>query len=369
MGGDPWGGSEELWARTARSLAELGVPVAASVQGWPQLAPQIIELSRAGIDVRPRSSNPSILRRMKRRASGKPPFGFEIDETFGNLSPSLVALSTGYFLPHIDLVELCVTRGWPFVTIAQCNSDGWWISDELAVRFRTALPFAQRCYFISEANRSLAERQLGHVFDNSEIVYNPILIDKTSHFSWPHHNSGPEVRMACVARLDIAHKGQDMLLDVLANSIWRDRDWRLTFYGDGRNRDILARLVERLGLERRVFLAGHAAIETIWHENHVLIVPSRYEGWPMTTVEAMWCGRPVVATNVGLNPDVIKDGITGFLATSASVEALGNALQRMWKQRDRLEEIGRVAAEQIREFLPNDAVAAFAERLRALASL
>lgn len=175
--------------------------------------------------------------------------------------------------------------------------------------------------------------------------------------------------MACVGRLDIAHKGQDMLLDVLAKPSWRSRDWRLTFYGDGSNRDILTRLIGRLDLAARVVVAGHAPIERIWSENHILIMPSRFEGGPMTTIEAMWCGRPVVATPVGLNPDVIEDGVTGFLAENVSPEALGKALEAAWEERHRLEDMGKLAAIKIREFLPHDPVAIFAEQLQSLAAL
>ena len=369
MGGDPWGGSEELWTRAAVFLAKQGLPVAASVQGWPQLAPQISGLAHAGVDLRPRPFNPSILRRARRHASGKSAIAFDIEQAFGNKSPSLVVLSTGHFVPYVELVELCIAKGWPFVTIAHCNSASWWISDELAARFRRALPSARRYYFVSEANRVLAERQLGYNFDNAEIVCNPLIADRKSNFPWPSRTISQDLRMACVARLDISHKGQDMLLDVLAIPCWKERDWRLTFYGDGPNRDTLKRLVARLGLGHRVFIAGHVAVEKIWQENHVLITPSRFEGGPMTTVEAMWCARPVVATNVGLNPDVVKDNITGFLAESVSIESLGKALERMWMQRDRLEEIGKVAAARIREFMPDDPVSAFAEKIKSLAAL
>jgi glycosyltransferase involved in cell wall biosynthesis len=293
----------------------------------------------------------------------------DIERTFGNASPSLVAISNPGLLPPIDVAEICVAKKWPFVTLANLNSPYEWPTDEMAARFRKVLPLARRCFFVSDANRALAERQLGYDFDNAEIVCNPLLVDKNLHFRWPDHGIDHELRMACVATLNIAHKGQDILLDVLASPYWRDRKWRLTFYGRGLNRDLLERLVERLKLRDRVNFAGRVAVEAIWRENHVLIMPSRFEGGPMTTMEAMWCGRPVVATNVGLNPEVIKDGVTGFLAETAGVEALSGALERMWVQRHNLENIGKLAAASIRDFLPDDPVALFAEKLKGLAAI
>jgi glycosyltransferase involved in cell wall biosynthesis len=113
----------------------------------------------------------------------------------------------------------------------------------------------------------------------------------------------------------------------------------------------LGRLLNRLKLQDRVHFAGHVAVEKIWEENHILIMPSRQEGMPLAIVEAMWCGRPVVATNVGGNSEVIKDDVSGFVAEAAVAESLGRTLERMWLQRDRLPEIGKLAAVTIREVM------------------
>lgn len=366
MGGDPWGGSEELWTRAAKLLVTQGVPVAASVQDWPQRAPKIVELVRAGVDVRFRPFNPSSLWRARRHLSGKSAIAFDVTHAFGSITPALVVISTGYFMPYIELVEMCVAKGWPFVTLAHSNSTSWWISDEHAARFRSVLPLARRCYFVSEASRILAERQLDYNFVDAEIARNPLLVDKNAAFPWPDDTTS--LHMACVGRLDIATKGLDILLDALAKPCWRSRDWQLTLYGEGQNRYILKRLIARLELEHRVFIAGHLPIEQIWSQNHILIVPSRFEGGPMITIEAMWCGRPVVATPVGLNPEVIEDDATGFLADGVSVNALAKALERMWERRNHLREIGTLAAASIRKWLPDDPVGTFAEKIRSLAA-
>jgi glycosyltransferase involved in cell wall biosynthesis len=263
---------------------------------------------------------------------------------------------------------MCVAKGWPFVTIAHSIRATVGYSDEIAARLRKVLPRARRCFFISEANRVLAEKQLGHNFNNAEVVRNPLIVEMGSPIPWPSNNIDQELRIACVARLHPPQKGQDILLDILASPFWRERKWRLTFYGSGPNRDVLGRWVERLALQDRVSFAGHVTVEQIWHENHILVAPSRYEGGPMTTIEAMWYGRPVVATNVGINPEIIKDGVTGFLAEAAVAECLGRALERMWTQRERLQEIGKFGAAFIREFMPKDSVEVFAERISSLAT-
>lgn len=138
---------------------------------------------------------------------------------------------------------------------------------------------------------------IGYDFDNAEVVLNPLMIENASAIPWPHQTCNQVLRLACVARLYATQKGQDILLDVLASPCWRERNWRLTLYGDGPNRDVLGHLVERLKLQARVSFAGYVAIEKIWRENHVLVMPSRYEGMPMTIVEATQ-RRPVLLSLV-----------------------------------------------------------------------
>jgi glycosyltransferase involved in cell wall biosynthesis len=68
----------------------------------------------------------------------------------------------------------------------------------------------------------------------------------------------------------------------------------------------------------------------MWNYHDILVIPSRHEGLPIAAVEAMMCHRPVLATDVGGNAEVIRDGETGFIAESPSLAALDRALERVW---------------------------------------
>ena len=369
MIGDPWGGSEELWSQTALRLSEQGVSVAASVHGWPKLHSRILNLSQAGIIVRPRPPNPSLATYVRRYISGKSTIVLDLEKTFGGSSPHLVVMSAGVTFPPIELLEMCVAKGWPFATVGHMNSDYFWFPDALAARYRRTLPLARRCFFVSEANRALAEMQLGYPFDNSEVVQNPITIDVKTSIAWPATAVDRGLRLACVGRLVPNSKGQDILLQVLAKSQWAERDWRLNLYGEGPHREVLERLVRRLNLSDRVALMGHVPAMQIWRENHVLVLPSRYEGLPLTIVEAMLCGRPVVATDVAGHSEVINDGVTGFLAEAATVKSLERSLERMWEHRENLQNIGKAAEASIRKHLLKDPVGIFAEKIKGLARI
>jgi glycosyltransferase involved in cell wall biosynthesis len=126
-------------------------------------------------------------------------------------------------------------------------------------------------------------------------------------------------------------------------------------------------LVARFGLLERVSFAGHVtSVEEIWASNHVLVMPSRYEGLPLAVVEAMICGRPVLATDVAGHPEIIVDGVTGLLAGPPTVTTVAQGLERLWASRANLENMGRAAAKRIRELVPADPIRVFSDKLKCL---
>ena len=275
-------------------------------------------------------------------------------------------ISDGAPFPPLDLLEMCATKRLPFVIIVHCNQYFWWPADALAERYRVALAAALRCYFVSDANRRIAEKQIGCELPNAELVRNPFNVDFSAAPPWPPLGREGELRFACVGRLDPPGKGQDILFEVLAGPAWAPRNWRLHLYGDGENRGGLERWAQRLGLADRIVFEGYVAdVEKIWSLNHVLVMPSRIEGLPLAVIEAMLCGRPVVATDVA-GAEVIEDSVTGFLAEAPTVSCVANALERFWARRADAKEIGATAAERIRHLVPPDPARVFADKIREL---
>jgi glycosyltransferase involved in cell wall biosynthesis len=91
-------------------------------------------------------------------------------------------------------------------------------------------------------------------------------------------------------------------------------------------------------------IAGYERnIEKIWATRHLLILPSRGEGTPLAAMEAMICGRPVLATDVGGNSEIIEDGVTGFIAEAPTIKSIASTLQRAWEHRSMWKEMGQVA--------------------------
>jgi glycosyltransferase involved in cell wall biosynthesis len=80
----------------------------------------------------------------------------------------------------------------------------------------------------------------------------------------------------------------------------------------------------------------------------------------------MLCGRPCIATDVGGNRELIRDGINGFLAKAPTVELLDEAMNRAWDNRGRLKQMGETAASDVRQWVSKDPAEDFVRELTAL---
>ena len=120
------------------------------------------------------------------------------------------------------------------------------------------------------------------------------------------------------------------------------------------------------GVADKVTFKGHREVKDIWADNHILVLPSRAEGLPITIVEAMLCGRPVLTTDVAGNAEFLEDEVTGFIVDAPTIKQLGAALERLWERRDQLEKMGAAAATAIRHLIPSDPVGEFARELKTL---
>jgi glycosyltransferase involved in cell wall biosynthesis len=145
-------------------------------------------------------------------------------------------------------------------------------------------------------------------------------------------------------------KGFDVLLRAVASLVRDGLDVGLLIAGEGKQRDELQALIDRLGLSERVRLMGYCPDpRPVYEAADLFVLSSLREGLPNVVLEAMAMGTPVVATRVAGVPRVISDCDDGLLVESGSADALAAALARLLRDetlRRRLADAGRATVEQ-----------------------
>lgn len=325
VNGLPWGGSEELWATMIDEASKERLEVAVSVCREAVIPSRFSALQHNGVRVFRRRL---LLRRPVEKVISKITSPFR--EIFrGNPDVICISQSGTYESLYLSgLLDLLYNASIPYVVVCQLSHDDAGHGDNIRDSAKEFFERAFRVVFVSKRNLKSVERQLAHTLTNGIVLQNPVNLSDLS--TVPYSSSGP-VSMANVARLRAGHKGQDILLEVLGSPIWRSRDWRLSFYGEGQDRNYLKALAQYYAIAERVEFYGHVNdIRSIWEVNQLLVLPSRVEGTPLALVEALLCGRPAVVTNVGGNAEWTEDGRTGFVAEAPTAKSFGAALERAW---------------------------------------
>ena len=152
----------------------------------------------------------------------------------------------------------------------------------------------------------------------------------------------------CAARLE-TQKGHAVLLEALAQVRRRGLDFVAVLAGEGSQRLPLERQAEALGLGDRLrFLGQIEAIGPLLAAADACLLPSLWEGLPLTLLEALVRGRPTIASRVGGIPEVVEDGVTGRLVPAGEAGSLAAALEDFHRHPDAAQRLGRAGAERVR---------------------
>ena len=161
----------------------------------------------------------------------------------------------------------------------------------------------------------------------------------------PHH--APIV--GNVAAL-VPHKGQKHLIECAALVIRQVPDARFVIAGEGELRPSLERQIKERHLEKHVLLAGFRPDVLSLHKAFdIFVMSSVTEGLGTSLLDAMACGKPIVATRTGGIPEVVVDGETGLLVAPRDHEAMAEAIVRLLKDAALREQLGATALRRVRE--------------------
>jgi len=166
-------------------------------------------------------------------------------------------------------------------------------------------------------------------------------------------------KVVCAGRLHPS-KGQATLIEALGQRAADLEGVTLHLLGDGGERAKLEELARRCGLEGRVVFRGAVSREEVLREMasaEVTVVPSLDEAFGLVNIESMSVGTPVVASRVGGIPEIVRDGVDGFLFEPGNDLELGDRLLEVLSDRELREQMGRNARRRFLEEFESSLVA------------
>lgn len=156
-----------------------------------------------------------------------------------------------------------------------------------------------------------------------------------------------EYDIVFVGRL-VPIKRVELLLEAAAQLRQRHPLLRVLVVGEGPQRVALEALAKQLDMAEAVTFAGaQTAIEDWLRRARIFVLTSRSEGLSLALIEAMLCGLPAVVPEVGDLPDLVADGVNGYLITVDRPEAYAEAIERLLaepERRNRFAQAARCAA-------------------------
>ena len=283
----------------------------------------------------------NLTRRLKERLQQVKPHLVLQDEL---CHPSLIALNRGLntdrSMPIVSIVHhlYCREKRRPLV-----NAIPTWIE-------KRYLDTVDGFVFNSRTTRD-------SVFDLSRPL-RPHVIAPPGGDRWSHPALGhPERTMGegplrlIYVGLVIPRKGLLPLIEALARV--RRQNWRLDVVGslkvDRRYANRCRKLSAQFGLAPRICFRGQiadSALTEILAEAHLLCMPFAYEGFGITTAEALRCGVPVMGSTAGATRELIDHGGNGLLFDPGDTEGVAAALSQLAAEPERLHAMGRSAYER-----------------------
>jgi glycosyltransferase involved in cell wall biosynthesis len=199
-----------------------------------------------------------------------------------------------------------------------------WMMQELTARY------VDRVIVVSETSRIDVEEAFRLPKDRVRTVYNGI--DTDTFRPLPGVERIPD-KLLYVGNSEDRNKGARYFLkalDLLKDEI----DFRVTFVDNAKhNLKLAPRLVDEYGLNSRVDFTGRIPTpELVQHYNEarLLVTSSVHEGFGLPLAEAMACGCPTVATDIGAYREIVEHGTSGWLVPPADPAALASAIRMMW---------------------------------------
>lgn len=258
--------------------------------------------------------------------------GNESFESYINrYAPDLVIFHSFFYIEYIKLSRIirskdiiyCIQPHGSFGQNAMRKSK---LKKDIATKtiFRNFLKKAKAYIFLNESEKE------NSAYRSEDDIIVPNAVSLNNIFPKMKSSMSPNTSFYYIGRFDINHKGLDILFDALDILEKQKQKIKFEFYGSGSDRE-LSYVNERIShykymnVENKGVLLGNKKAEIL--KNKVMVLTSRYEGLPMTILEALSYGNPCLVTQGTNMSDEIVDNGLGWRTLLDSQEIANNILK------------------------------------------
>ena len=355
MNSATWGGSEEIWYRAALYLAKKNYKVGICCFNWPGKEERLQQLTNAGCELfllPGRKETNTLIRKFKLRKKLRA-------VPFKNYERVIVNQGGWKDVVHGPFKKL--NFHLPPYSLLFHNYD----ENDLLTGYKKKLfsDWVQSAeQNIGDAGRifSIIKKSIGMDVPNQQVLFNPITFEIPEN-STPFVTS-PENKLVftMLAELDIKRKAQDQLINTLAKDKWKDRNFELNFYGNGKDHSYLESLILEKGLSSKIFLRGFTKnVQEALAGSHVLLQLTHFDAMPIAVTEALAVSRAVIVSDVGDMPLWVKNDLNGWVAPQATINSIDIVLEKAWEKRTELEEMGKESFKIFKQKYPSDPIGFF----------
>ncbi len=208
------------------------------------------------------------------------------------------------------------------------NNLGYWLTGKHRLLSRLVSPFVNVTLTNTDAGKHMLVQQEGYRDGSVTVIENGVDLGRFKRFMLPD-TSRARVRVGCVANLRPV-KNIDGLMRAARAALTRFPQLVFEVAGEGEQRGELERLHAELGLGDRFKLLGSVSdVPAFLRSLDIAVLPSHSEGMSNALLEYMAASRAVIATDVGANAGIVRNGKDGLIVPAKNEEALADALGQM----------------------------------------
>lgn len=222
------------------------------------------------------------------------------------------------------------------VIISNRRDTGFWKKRGHIWAYKMINPLISKIIVVSQSVKQIVMEQENVPEIKITVIYNGIDIQKFNRIDFSEvqneFKGKAKTLILCVGNFRPI-KGHIYLIEAFENIARKNADVVLLLAGKGEDQKILSQKAAELGIEEKVcFLGQRKDIPALIASSDICVLPSLSEGFSNALLEYMMCGKPVVATKVGGNPEIVENGVNGLLVPPNDACAIERAIQTFLDQ-------------------------------------